>query len=528
MRTYQAFSIKTTPQSEPIPGSMQVANSAGGYAWAVDDWARLDRFLILGSEGGTYYTAQPKLTRENAEAVLRCIASDGLRAVARIAEVSHSGRAPKNDPAIFALALAASCSDQATRSAALAALPRVCRIGTHLLHFASFIEGQRGWGRGLRRAVGSWFTEKDAKNLAYQITKYPSRDAWALRDLLRLSHPKASTSTVNAVLNYAVTGNNAVVDDEGVANYLGSIGLLKSVTNPEVAARIIREQRLSREVVPTELLKSAEVWDALLDDMSMTALIRNLATMTKVGLLAPFSDAITKVTAQLGDVERIRKARVHPLALLVAQRVYAQGHGEKGNATWTPAPQIIDALNAAFYTAFGSVTPTNKNTMLALDVSGSMTGGRIAGSPLTPRDGAAAMALVTANVEPKHMMMAFSTQFQPFPVSPSQRLDDVIRHMNGMPFGGTDCAVPMLYAMQHKLPVETFVVYTDSETWHGSIHPAQALRKYREQSGINAKLVVVGMVSNGFTIADPNDRGMLDCVGFDTATPAVISDFAAA
>ena len=34
------------------------------------------------------------------------------------------------------------------------------------------------------------------------------------------------------------------------------------------------------------------------------------------------------------------------------------------------------------------------------------------------------------------------------------------------------------------------------------------------------------MVSNGFTIADPRDRGMLDVVGFDTATPQLISDFA--
>ena len=45
---------KKTPQSQPIPGSAQVANSAGGYAWAVDDWTRLDRFLILGAEGATF------------------------------------------------------------------------------------------------------------------------------------------------------------------------------------------------------------------------------------------------------------------------------------------------------------------------------------------------------------------------------------------------------------------------------------------------------------------------------------------
>ena len=32
------------------------------------------------------------------------------------------------------------------------------------------------------------------------------------------------------------------------------------------------------------------------------------------------------------------------------------------------------------------------------------------------------------------------------------------------------------------------------------------------------------MTSNGFTLADPNDHGMLDVVRFDTSVPAVISD----
>ena len=70
------------------------------------------------------------------------------------------------------------------------------------------------------------------------------------------------------------------------------------------------------------------------------------------------------------------------------------------------------------------------------------------------------------------------------------------------------------------------MVYTDSETWAGNVHPVQALRQYRRATGIAAKLVVVGMVSNGFTIADPADAGMLDVVGFDTATPRLVADFA--
>src|SRR5580704_6682533 len=101
------FNRRVTPQSQPIPGSTQVANSAGGFAWQVDDWTRFDRFLILGAEGGTYYISERDLVKQNHAALIRCIKSDGVRAVNRIAEISSSGRAPKNDPAIFALALVA-------------------------------------------------------------------------------------------------------------------------------------------------------------------------------------------------------------------------------------------------------------------------------------------------------------------------------------------------------------------------------------------------------------------------------------
>jgi 60 kDa SS-A/Ro ribonucleoprotein len=79
--------------------------------------------------------------------------------------------------------------------------------------------------------------------------------------------------------------------------------------------------------------------------------------------------------------------------------------------------------------------------------------------------------------------------------------------------------------LRRGLKVDAFVVLTDSETWAGATHPVQALREYRARSGIAAKLVVVGLVSNGFSIADPNDGGMLDVVGFDAAAPAVIADF---
>jgi len=539
------------PQSAPILGSGQVPNSAGGFAWAVDDWTRLRRFLVLGSEGGSYYASEWTLTRENAQAVERCLAADGPRAVAEIVRVSDEGRAPKNDPALFALAMATGLGDEATRKAALEALPQVARTSTHLFQFATFVEGFRGWGRSLRRAVGRWYAAQPVDSLAYQAVKYRQRDGVTHRDVLRLAHPAAEVSARNPTLE--VSADHARLfewivrggESDGLPRVVEGFVRAQGAEKPRDTAALVREYKLPREALSSEHLTSPEVWEALLEDMPMTAMIRNLATMTRVAVLEPGSPGTATVASRLGDVERIRKARLHPIALIAALRTYQSGRGARGQHTWNPVGEVVDALDAAFYAAFGNVEPADKRLLLALDVSGSMTSGWVAGVPgLTPRDASAALALVTAATEERYEVVGFfagqggwqsrsksqwgwgEQGLTPLSISPRQRLDDVVKTVDGLPFGGTDCALPMLYAQAQEREVDTFVIYTDSETWAGEVHPAQALQDYRAASGIDARLVVVGMVSNGFSIADPADPGMLDVVGFDTATPQLISDFA--
>jgi 60 kDa SS-A/Ro ribonucleoprotein len=313
---------------------------------------------------------------------------------------------------------------------------------------------------------------------------------------------------------------------------------LRKETDHRRIAALIREHRLTHEMLLTEWKNDPEVWEALLADMPQTALIRSLGKMTSVGLLAPGSAAVRKVVAQLTDAGRLALARVHPIALLSALKVYEQGHGERArrraNAlSWSPVREIVDALDEAFYLAFKSVEPTGKAHMLALDVSGSMSWSTIAGVPgLTPRVGSAAMAMATARSEQSSFCFAFTAAsgagsgMTPLSISPRQRLDDVLRAVDGLSAGGTDCSLPMIWARENRIPVDTFVVYTDSETWAGTVHPFQALAEYRHRMGRGAKLVVVGMTATQFTIADPTDAGMLDVVGFDAAAPQVMADFA--
>jgi 60 kDa SS-A/Ro ribonucleoprotein len=551
------FNRRSTPQSQPIPGSNQVRNSAGGYSWEVDDWTRFDRFLILGAEGGTYYIGERDLVKQNHDALVRCIKADGIRAVNRIVEISNAGRAPKNDPAIFAMALVATHGHVEAKTLAFQNLGKVCRIGTHLFHFAEYVNALRGWGRGLRNAVGRWYVNREADDLAHQAVKYQQRDGWTHGDLLRLAHPKAPSVQHDAVFRWMLAGADSLGErevkrkvrgEDRVAKYaaVGELPQLieafeqaKRATNVIQVVKLIDEFDLPREAIPTQWLNEARVWEALLARMPMTAMIRNLGKMTNVGLIQPLSEAAKLIVRKLGDQTGLKRARIHPLAVLIAEKVYAQGKGDRGSLTWTPVPKIVDALDEAFYATFQNVEPCGKPVLLALDVSGSMAGSMIAGSCISAREASAAMALITAATEPEHEIIAFSAAagghggkwgggepgITRVNLSPRMRLADVIKHVEAIPMGGTDCALPMLWAARNNVNVSAFITYTDSETWAGNIHPAQALRQYRSAFVGDAKAVVVGMTSNGFTLADPNDRGMMDVVGFDTTAPAVIADF---
>ena len=532
-----------TPQHAPLFGENQILNSAGGYVWAVDDWTRLDRFLILGSEGGSFYATEQAITLENASAIVRCIYDDGPRAVERIAMVSEGGLAPKNDPALFALAIAAGMGERDTRVAAYAALPRVARIGTHLFHFLAYVQQFRGWGRGLRGAIAEWYNHQQAEALAFGVIKYRQRDGWSHRDALRLAHPKPASDQHAAIYHWITQGWPGIGDEPHPDPALRKIWAFEKAQRASSATEITRlivEEQLPREAIPTQFLNDAGVWEALLAEMPIEAITRNLATMTRVGLLAPNSAAATTIAARLRDATRIKRARLHPVKVLAALLTYRAGKGARSDTTWKPVMSVVDALDEAFYLAFQTIKPSGKRLVLALDVSGSMTVGAIAGVPgLSPRVGSAAMALVTAATEPQHTIVGFAaaagssdkqwgggdSALVPIAISPRQRLDDAVAQIDKILMGGTDCSLPMRWAQANNVEADAFIIYTDSETWAGPIHASEALKQYREHSGIAAKLVVVGMLSNGFTIADPNEAGMLDCVGFSTDAPAVIADF---
>lgn len=546
----QHLNTQSTPQNEPLFGRTdQVQNSAGGYVFKITPEQQLTRFLILGAEGGTYYATEKELTKNNANNIIAMLNSNGLRAVDIIRNISvaQPARAPKNDACVFALAVAAVHGNDEVKSHAFSAIADICRIPTDLFAFIdSYQTLGGGWGRRMKRAISEWYTAKAPMDLAYAMTKYQARNGWSHRDVLRLAHIHPQDDVQNQLFHYAVKGEVLGQGENEVAQYLEAVQLsLSGKLDKKDTITLINTFNLPREVIATNMLNERDVWEALLEKMPIRAMIRNLPKMTRVGLIGPMSSANAVVLQKMNEQALVR-GRMHPISMLMALKTYESGHSVRGDSSWTPVPQILDGLEEGFYNAFGAVEATNKRTMICLDVSGSMgpgefrvserypgmrgyaTGfGGVGGIPgLSARMASTAMAMVTARTEPNYCVTAFSHTLIPIDyVRKNSSIGDVMEKTSRIPFGATDCALPMRYALEKKIPIDIFQVYTDSETYGGTQHVCEALKQYRREMGINAKLVVNAMTSTELSIADPKDPGMLDCVGLDASTPNIIAEW---
>lgn len=520
----------------------QVKNSAGGYVYQVGAAEQMRRFLVLGTEGGTFYASQKDLTKANVDNLKALAAKDPFVYVTVLEEADKQNIAPRHSTILLALAVLYTHNDaEPIRKWVKENFTTIVRTGTHLFEFVDYVTQWRGWGRGLRTLIASWYGTKESDDLAYQVVKYRQRGGWSHRDLLRQAHPKVN-GALATVLDY-VTHGRETAEGGQQKSYATVIDQFEDVKAGDL--KPVDASALSWEMLPTESLTDPAVWRSLIAGrgrLPYTAMLRNLGRMTSIGV---FDDAKTTrdVVARLSDAEYVKRARVHPFNVLTALKTYRSGGGFRGTLTWTPKQAIVDALDAAFYASFGNVEPTGKRINIALDVSGSM-GATLMNSNVTAREGSTAMALATLAADPDTTdTIAFTAGGWTAPgegrgwfrhggitelgLSTRRRMDDIVNETARLPFGATDCALPMVWAMAQKKVYDAFVIYTDSETWAGNVQPMDALRTYRAQVNREARLIVVGMTSTGFTIADPEDKGCLDVVGFDASAPSLISNFIA-
>lgn len=543
----------TTPQTQPAD-ERQIQNHAGGYSFAVDHWTQARRWLVLGTEGGTFYQDESELTIKNARAFGRCLNEDAQRAIGLILEVSDGGYAVRNDAALMALAMAVTPRynpDAVLRASAIAAIPSIVRTGTMLFQFVDTLRQLKRSGRAIRRAIQNWYETRGISAASYQVVKYPSRNGWSHGDVLRLFHPTFKDDEINALARYIITGdvqvrertvkrNNRAESITYPANtkiiptalvqmreYFRTVSPDDSAEILQQIVKLISDNGVPREALPTAYLNNTAIWSALLENMPYAAMIRNLGIMSKIGLLGmDESPAAKTIVKRLTNQQALQRARIHPLTIYKALDTYASGQGHKGRNTWQPNPEILQALVTAFDLSFKLAQPITAKLLIAVDVSGSMdmivTGGD--GLKIAATEGAAFMARALAASARNYHAVGFNTTVHALDISPTRRVDDITRAIARIGGGGTNISLPLEWATQHHMDVDCFVILTDNETWAGKQHPHQALLKYRQQINPQAKVAILNMAANNLTSV-PDDMGVIQLAGLDSSIVSALDAF---
>jgi len=528
-----------------------VRNAAGGYAFPKDIWTQLADFLILGTEGGTYYANERQHTFRNISIVNRAILTDGVRTVKTAVEYSTSKppRAPRNYPALYVVAAALALGDLDTKRAAAQAVPQVARTTDHLAHlwgywkqFSSKPGGRGGVGRApvgansraVRRAWINWFTSRAPEQVAYTLLKGRQRktgsgEDFRPGDLLSLARPVPSNETEQALFALA-TQRKTPMEVSGHFAAAKAFYEAQRVNTAAEAIKVINAYHVPWEFLPDSVLTDPRVWRTLIPHLGMTALIRNLARMTGLGVFAPFDPSIQRVVDRLCDQQALHQARVHPFDVLLARLTYSSGWAQPNlmapARTWVPEGQILDALDRAYTLATGVCDKSPGRLTVAVDSSGSMYrpvmhGGSTLGSAY--HLGTAVAATLMRTFSGDCYPVEFATSCEKSKLRAGMSLSEIysLPHSGG----GTDCSQPIQWALSHKVVCDAFVLITDNETWHGNRHTTRVLEDYRLAVNPQARVIVLSMTANGTQVVDPKDPGVLAVAGFDSSLPTLISGY---
>lgn len=554
------------------------------------------RLLILGSRKNNYNTQLKNLTKEDCDYIKQEIQNGkGSEILDIVREVYTESRAPKQEVTMLMMALLCRAADVDLRLKSLALLKEFRTI-SHLYSWknchasiANPLTGQpsKGFGRAVKRAINEWaLAYKDKpKELAYQITKYMTREGWSFKNILQCTHlrtktgddrliapapaPKAQKgqgkandvppAEIDLVLRYAVNGFAAMEElakksgladiENGVYDYLKAVHDAKHFTETEEnkaqLIELIHKHRLAREQVPTWALADTDALLALLVNkkktqvtMPLTALLRNLGSMTSHQVLAD-EEELQLVQAHLLNPITIEKSRVHPVTVLMAWFTYRNGSGLRGQTCWRPHPSLVKTLEEMFYLSFKNVEPTDTSICFLIDGSGSMTAPSLC-EGISNAEAAALLAMIFARSEthiPNHAFYIFTaskivnhrTTTGLTDVSDAihaeSTLDQVLQAVQRSDWGTTDISSGILEALKYKRKYGAFVVITDNDVNSG-IKPSEAMKQYRAGMKLpNTKLAVIATQGTNLTIADPADPLMLDMVGFDSHGPKILQDF---
>lgn len=303
----------------------------------------------------------------------------------------------------------------------------------------------------------------------YQLAKYNGGNkSLKIKDAIRLTHPKAVSDEVSATL--------------------------KKVLDDNLPVPLTWETELSAKG------NTKEVWESLISANAIPymAMLRNLKNMAskKVDL--------TPVLAKLSDPEQVKKSRQLPFRFYSAYRTL------KNEGLMTP--EIHKALEKALVSSIGNLEKISGRTLIALDVSGSMSQPISKKSDVCCCDIGAVLAALSTHLCEDATVCSFdyaggwyNSSKKGYRIEKFGKYDSVLAIADKLSFhgGGTDLSLPMKWALNEDgskdiKPFDRVIYISDNECNSGIKRTVQHLAdSYRNLYNKNLWIHAIDMQGYG-------------------------------
>lgn len=457
--------------SPPAPSKTAPATTLTGYvAFNRPPKEQLMQTLLTNTFGNTFYQTKEELVAETERVHSEAIKLDVNFYAKALAYARNSGFM-RTQP-VYGLALLSAVKEAGVVFEET--FPKVIKTPNDLVDFASIINslGRGEGGRRIKRVAGNWLRNNLSE---YWAIKYGSeKKTYALRDLFRTYHPKGEKS---ALVDYVLGHEGA--DLSGLTQIAAFEALKKATTTAEKIAAI-KAGKLPHEVATSFAGTDKKVWEAIIPNMPIFALLRNLATLERHGVLDAAKDRIVKL---FSDPEVVRNSKVFPFRFLEASK-----HVTKG---WAQ-----DACRVALELSLNDGFGLQGETAVALDVSGSMS----SYIEMAAIFGIATMKRTDGNSK----FLAFNDAVYHIPVS---RIDSVLTQASKINVsGGTYTAAVPQAMLNARDKFDNLVLITDEQQNQGSPF-MDKIAEYRRKVSPNCKVFVLNVApySSSGSLLNSND-----------------------
>ncbi|GFU33055.1 hypothetical protein NPIL_512121 [Nephila pilipes] len=504
---------------------------------------QLRRFLYMGDECHYFPRSvkypfsfeRTQLLKELVEAGL------GPEAISEIARAYRNGNYLGYETLILALVTLGHSQCLTTKSKALNTAFEVCTSASMMLTFAHFYKdiskSGKGWGRAHRKFLIRWYSEKDAKDLAVEVTKTKSCHKWTHKDVLCMAHVKTERAGNAAVLKYLVKGLEVAEKECGsdsdavpILNYLKGVYELCHTTDPETAARLIEVHDLCLEHIPSKLLKWNEVSLCVIPRIPLSNLLELLPQFNKVGLLKPDSPHLNAVLERLTSRDVLENPPVGPLESFLALRKWQISNkiipGKPMMRQSTPA--LDNALQNLHQASFRTVLPAEKQYLIALDINLTMNHSKCAGcNALTPShvSDIILMALLRAEFSNVSTVIFSTGDLVPVDISHEMNLCDIVEQLNQIPPGPAFLAAPLNWALKKKKRFDAFLVFSDRLSSTKDDQLELVFAEYKNTMHLPNTRYILSTLCDRDSTFPHEDPNFLHLVGYNNKLLKTIQDY---